>query len=1070
MTRRKRTPKMRFSAKLLLNQWLMTQFGIDPLDEKFKGQDKPFHELSAKLRHCNEGYDSDGLHNFYHTLVNSELFYDDFHPVSKEQLLRYEENIVRHTKAINNMRNRHVVWKYFQWLTLLFVEIYLDRYFNEREELLQELNEYVDRFNEKYDKYQAIEPYTLEDLNKICLQNATGSGKTLLMHVNLLQFMHYAENATEKCDISRTILISPNERLNEQHLSELKSSGFDLADRLDVKGYGSLERIDVTEITKFGDSEGPNTIATRSLGDQNLLLVDEGHRGMSGKEEGIWFQRRTQLSERGFVFEYSATFAQAVAASGNVSMEDSYAKSIIFDYSYRWFYEDGFGKDYQILNLPNSYQEVQDIYLCACMLKYFQQLKIYQENTKELMPFYLEKPLWVFVGSTVSRGSAKAEKQTLSDVGQIMLFFARFLSEPALFGGYLMQILKNGGRDTGLIDKDNNDIFYNSFNYLNRGYALDQDPANLYRDILQSVFNSRQGGILKMDRIKGDSGEVALYLGEASEPFGLINVGDAKGLCDHVEAYAHKKGVSLSVSESDFTSAMFNSVKESNSEVKLLVGSKKFIEGWDCWRVSTMGLMHVGKSEGTQIIQLFGRGVRLKGYDWSLKRSAHVGGVKKPRDIQELETLNVFGIEADFMERFRQYLAEEGLPGNEKRMEITIPMNVTADFGKKLKVLRPKYKKDGLEYHFKSDGPVPTLGDVPDYIVRNPIVSDWYPRIQSITSRRGETPDLREEAKLKPKHISLLDMDQIYFELERYKRDKSWYNLNISKDGLKTLLNNPSWYTLQMPKSRLNPDSFVGIQLLQQVAIELLRRFTEKYYNYSRNAYMEPRMELRELSADDDNIPKDNEYRLVVDANDSVLIEQILKLRDDIIANKDILMQTGKIKACNYDKHLYQPLIHVLKGGNISIMPIALGESEYQFVEDMIKWTKANEAVLKEKETEIYLLRNLSRGRGVGFFEAGNFHPDFMLWVLKEDKQFINFIEPHGLLHEGVNSPKIQFHKTIKDIEARLGDPDVELNSWVLSFTQSTQLKIGGYGVQEYRNNNVLFMEEQGYLDKVIRL
>src|SRR5690606_17575984 len=157
---------------------------------------------------------------------------------------------------------------------------------------------------------------------------------------------------------------------------------------------------------------------------------------------------------------------------------------------------------------------------------------------------------------------------------------------------------------------------------------------------------SRQGGILKMDRIKGDSGEVALYLGEASEPFGLINVGDAKGLCDHVEAYAHKKGVSLSVSESDFTSAMFNSVKESNSEVKLLVGSKKFIEGWDCWRVSTMGLMHVGKSEGTQIIQLFGRGVRLKGYDWSLKRSAHVGGVKKPRDIQELETLNVFGIEA----------------------------------------------------------------------------------------------------------------------------------------------------------------------------------------------------------------------------------------------------------------------------------------------------------------------------------------------------------------------------------------------------------------------------------------
>jgi len=72
-------------------------------------------------------------------------------------------------------------------------------------------------------------------------------------------------------------------------------------------------------------------------------------------------------------------------------------------------------------------------------------------------------------------------------------------------------------------------------------------------------------------------------------------------------------------------------------------------------------------------------------------------------------------------------------------------------------------------------------------------------------------------------------------------------------------------------------------------------------------------------------------------------------------------------------------------------------------------------------------------------------------------------------MHEGVNSPKIQFHKTIKDIERRLGDPDVELNSWVLSFTQRTQLNIRGYDTEEHDDNNVLFMEEEGYLDKVIR-
>ena len=129
------------------------------------------------------------------------------------------------------------------------------------------------------------------------------------------------------------------------------------------------------EITKLGDKEGPNTIATRSLGDQNLLLVDEGHRGLSGKsakaDGNAWFKNRAMLCEKGFTFEYSATFDQAVSGTGH---EDDYARTVIFDYSYRWFYEDGFGKDYQILNLPKSYDEIKAVYLTACLLKFYQQL------------------------------------------------------------------------------------------------------------------------------------------------------------------------------------------------------------------------------------------------------------------------------------------------------------------------------------------------------------------------------------------------------------------------------------------------------------------------------------------------------------------------------------------------------------------------------------------------------------------------------------------------------------------------------------------------------------------------
>ena len=56
---------------------------------------------------------------------------------------------------------------------------------------------------------------------------------------------------------------------------------------------------------------------------------------------------RNALCEKGFSFEYSATFGQAVKVKPKLT--ELYARSTLFDYSYRHFYFDGFGKDYQIL-------------------------------------------------------------------------------------------------------------------------------------------------------------------------------------------------------------------------------------------------------------------------------------------------------------------------------------------------------------------------------------------------------------------------------------------------------------------------------------------------------------------------------------------------------------------------------------------------------------------------------------------------------------------------------------------------------------------------------------------------
>jgi hypothetical protein len=81
------------------------------------------------------------------------------------------------------------------------------------------------------------------------------------------------------------------------------------------------------------------------------------------------------------------------------------------------------------------------------------------------------------------------------------------------------------------------------------------------------------------------------------------------------------------------------------------------------------------------------------------------------------------------------------------------------------------------------------------------------------------------------------------------------------------------------------------------------------------------------------------------------------------------------MKAIWFDKHLYQPLLY-LDTSIVEISPAPLNRGERQFVEDLNAFHDGHPDFFATRE--LYLLRNLSKGRGVGFFEAGNFiglHP-----------------------------------------------------------------------------------------------
>jgi hypothetical protein len=751
---------------------------------------------------------------------------------------------------------------------------------------------------------------------------------------------------------------------------------------------------------------------------------------------------RNALCEKGFSFEYSATFGQAI--KGDKALTDLYAKSILVDYSYRYFYNDGYGKDYQILNLDEETQAAHlEAYLVACLLSFYQQQRLYREQSGSFRAFNLEKPLWVFVGGKVT---ATLSTRDASDIIEIVRFLARYLSDRASSIAHIERVLNQG-----LITANGRNLFAGRFAYLN---MLRLSPAEIFADSLASLFNAPGGGALHVENLKGAVGEVALRVGD-NDPFGVINVGDDKKLCDLCAKYPE-----LTVTEREFSDSLFHVLNNPRSSVNVLIGSKKFTEGWNSWRVSTMGLMNVGATEGAQIIQLFGRGVRLKGFRQSLKRSTKTDlpeGVERPKHIGVLETLGIFGIHADYMAQFRDFLEEEGLPANEEQIEFVLP--VIRNLGtQRLKMIRLKKAINGVSTEFgdafRRLGPVPTLAcpDPADAIQvkqlqDNQVRLNWYPKIQAMKSiglLGGDVEASPHEAHLSSRHTAFLNLDRLYFELEQFKAERGWYNLNLRPAVILELLNDPSWYTLLIPAEELAFDSFERVRLWEEIALALLKKYTERYYTFCKREWELPHLEYRELDADDPNFPNIKEggepyYKILIERSQEEIIAKLEELKGLIVRGELRPWEFRGLKVIWFGRHMYQPLLY-LDQELVQISPMPLNRGERLFVVDLKAVHETAGDFFDDKE--LYLLRNLSKGRGVGFFEAGNFHPDFIVWLLQGSRQDVVFVDPKGIRNLGPADPKIQFYGEVKKIEQRLGDTDVRLHSFIISNTASRTMQL----------------------------
>ena len=447
---------MPLENRLVLHRFVCREFGYDDI-----------YAMLDRLRDVPAGFVGDESEYARALYLNP-----DRASITPDLFADYDAEVVELSRRLRMTGEYGREWKPHQYLAILFAEHYLRRYFDDSEKLRNELNE-----EKKRDPLtQPMPDYSIEELRTIAVQSATGSGKTLIMHANILQYRRLARKAGEP--INNVILVTPNEQMSIQHEREFLSSNLPARLFSSESGADLFMPIEIIDLNKLAGKKGVKRVAVSDFGEKNLVLVDEGHLGATGN---IWRRRRSELARGGFTFEYSATFNQIVGNDNDLC--DAYGKCLLFDYPYRIFHKDGYGKDYVISNLPMGAEDKNsDMYLLGCLLSFYRQCRIWREQHTAWADFNVTRPLWVFLGKTVTGSSnTSANRATKSDVIRILDFLGWVLAHGDEVRPMIAHLLLG---ESGLVNEAGNDYFVGWFD------DLKGDTAHaIYDDICDILFH-----------------------------------------------------------------------------------------------------------------------------------------------------------------------------------------------------------------------------------------------------------------------------------------------------------------------------------------------------------------------------------------------------------------------------------------------------------------------------------------------------------------------------------------------------------------------------------------------------
>ena len=846
------------------------------------------------------------------------------------------------------------------------------------EEFYNTVNE--NNFETKCNEFYAIKDINsyLSLLNRLAFYMATGSGKTHLLHINILQTKKYIK------DYESLYILAPNIELAKQHKNKLLNE-FDSSLEIGLSENDGDNKSNVADTirsllgknndiniltfpqldTVINQFEKRNSLFANPFGNKNIVFVDEGHKG-SSSEEGYRKDRNILMGKDGFCIEYSATFSQAI--KDNQQLIQEYAKAIIFDYPYKRFYNDNYGKNpkfypQEIIKtiIDNAQKNSKDKFeikkeewfhiFVEQICDFYQQKRYYEDkkNLPEYKAYNFSNPLMLLIGQTVD------DKNGISHVKSIIELLNRFI--------------KNSEDKTLDIIE----------NIIHKYEYVEQDREKIFENVKKFLFYGNKKST-QFETYKISQNELAIKCNNSDKYFCSIYVGDVDNIGNYEQDH-----IQTSLMKEFFD-------KGDSPNINIVIAARKLTEGWDTNRITSIGLFELGKTKGSLVVQLFGRGVRLKG-----KQS---NKLKRDGKYAISENFNVYGYDAEYLSYF---IKEAELVESVSTKSLIVKIKLKDELLKDKPYLAPKTTFEECR------GTVCIKKD------------DDFENLINKTFKKYNTKD-----GFDIKIIDFIDLKAVYYAiLEKETRSNIQINYNEFKE-IATIIFSKE---IKIPKTKT---ILKHGDLFHNIAVSIFKEFINFFYNNVKYQYENNNLELKYIDKNHPNVNFQYEIKgtnIIIDRIATLVKHESLidsKFKD--IENVATLKIDNKNLAIKIDTHLYDSLFLKLEEvEELVISPDRLETSEHKFLallQDHIRKTP-------NLDMKITVLRNQKNNMGID-----GFYPDFIMWYECDNIKHIVFIDPKGLTTGNTSEvfEKMIASYKLKELEDSLNlkDKNIRLHSYIL--------------------------------------